>query len=288
MTIEDVAQNLKMHWNTIKDIEKRCLQRRYKHIDLSGLERIAIDEFAIRKGHIYQTVVMDLDKGRIIYVAKGRTLDCLNGFWSMLKRHGIKLKAVAMDMWPAYIGSVIENSPETKIVFDKFHIIKKMNEAIDNTRRSLYAMETELNKQHVFKGLRWLLLMKNDNLNETGKEKLQRALNMNQPLAEAYYLKEELGMLWEQATEDDANKFIDNWCDAAFSTGITHLRKFANMLKAHRSGILNWFNHPISTGPLEGINNKIKVLKRKAYGYRDMEFFNLKILNLHHSRYALL
>ena len=101
-------------------------------------------------------------------IIKGRTLDCLNGFWSMLKRHGIKLKAVAMDMWPAYIGSVIENSPETKIVFDKFHIIKKMNEAIDNTRRSLYAMETELNKQHVFKGLRWLLLMKNDNLNETG------------------------------------------------------------------------------------------------------------------------
>jgi len=288
MTIEDVAQNLNMHWNTIKEIEKRSLQKRFKHIDLIGLERIAIDEFALRKGHVYETVIMDLDKSRIIYVAQGRSIDCLNGFWAMLKRQGITLKAVAMDMWPAYISSVLENSPGTRIVFDKFHIIKKMNEAIDETRRALYAMETELNKQKVFKGLRWLLLMKNDNLKESGKEHLERALQMNQPLAEAYYLKEELGTLWEQFNENDANKFLDNWCDAAYSTGITHMRKFANMLKAHRSGILNWFKHPISTGPLEGMNNKIKVLKRKAYGYRDIEFFNLKILNLHNSRYALL
>lgn len=288
MTIEDVSRNLRMHWNTIKDIEKRCLKRRYKYIDLTGLEAIAIDEFAVKKGHVYQTVVMDLAKGRIIYVAQGRAKDCLNDFWKMLKRQNITLKAAAMDMWPAYIGSVIENSPSTKIVFDRFHIAKKMNEAIDNTRRSLYAMETETNKKKVYKGLRWLLLMKESSISESGKERLQKALLMNQPLAEAYYLKEELSMLWEQIDAEAAEKFINNWCEAAYSTGVTHLKKFANTLKSHRTGILNWFKYPISTGPLEGMNNKIKVLKRKAYGYRDIEFFNLKILDLHRTRYALL
>jgi transposase len=286
MTIEDVAKNLCMHWNTVKVIEKERLRRKYKRIDLSEVTKIAIDEFAVRKGHDYQTVVMDLSRGRIIYVGEGRSSECLDKFWKMLEQQNVQLSAIAMDMWPAYINSAMNNAPGVPIVFDKFHIVKKLNEAIDDTRKALYAMETDLNKKKLIKGLRWLLLKRNYNLNESGKERLNRALETNMPLAEVYYLKEEINQLWEQPDEKEAMAFINLWCKSAEATGLTTLRKFSAMLKSHCSGILNWFKHPISTGPLEGMNNKIKVLKRKAYGYRDMEFFNLKILDLHRSRYA--
>lgn len=288
MTIEDVANNVKMHWNTVKDIEKEGLQRRYKNIDLSNVKKIAIDEFAVRKGHDYQTVIMDLETGKIVYVAEGRAGDCLDRFWRKVRKQNVTLTAIAMDMWPAYINSVMEHVPGVPIIFDKFHIIKKLNEAIDDTRKALYAMETDLHKRKLIKGLRWLLLKKGYNLKDTGKKRLQEALKVNLPLAESYYLKEEINLLWEQKNQDKALEFLELWCESAEATGIKPLKKFSATLKAHRSGILNWFKHPISTSPLEGVNNKIKVLKRKAYGYRDMEFFNLKILDLHRSRYALL
>lgn len=288
MTIEDVSKNLGLHWNTVKEIEKESLRKRYKRIDLSKVTQIAIDEFAVSKGHKYQTVVMDLSRGRIIYVGEGRTCESLDNFWKMMKHRNVRLTAIAMDMWPAYINSVMKNAPGIPIIFDKFHIVKKLNEAIDETRKALYKDETDLNKKKIIKGLRWLLLKRNSNLSESARERLNQALEINKPLAEAYYLKEELNQLWEQPNEIKAMDFMNLWCRSAEATGVTPLRKFSAMLKSHRTGILNWFKHPISTGPLEGMNNKIKVLKRKAYGYRDMEFFNLKILDLHRARYAFL
>lgn len=287
MTIKDVACNLGLHWNTVKDLEKQKLSRKYKKIDLEGLKYIAIDEFALKKGHVYQTVVMDLQRGRIIYVAKNREKNSLDNFWKMVDKDNVKIEAVAMDMWPAFISSTIENCPGASIVFDRFHVVKKMNEAIDQTRRLIFNEETDINKRKIMKGTRWLLLMKGINVNEPGKKRLQNALEVNEPLAAAYYLKEELDLLWRETNQVQAEDFLNRWCDQVMATGIEPLKKFVAMLKAHRSGILNWFVHRISTGPLEGMNNKIKVLKRKAYGYRDVEYFNLKILDLHNTRYAL-
>lgn len=290
MTIQDVAMNLKMSWNTIKEIHKKYLKRKYSKPSLKGIRLIAIDEFAVQKGHKYMTVVYDIERSRAVYVAKGRESEALKKFWKRLKQAGSDLKAVAMDMWPAYILSVLESNLKVSIVFDKFHIIRKMNDVLDETRRSLYRWETILNKRNVMKGIRWLLLKRENNLEESRNEKqrLEEALKLNQPLAQAYYLKEELGQLWQMKDEKTAEEFLTQWIERARSTKIQPLIKFCNMLMSHRTGILNWYKYRINTGCLEGFNNKIKVLKRKAYGYRDEEFFKLKIYSLHRARYVLL
>lgn len=288
MTIEDISHNLGMSWNTVKDIEKTYLKRHFSRPDLTGVRYIAIDEFAVSKGHEYMTVIMDLDSKRVLYVGKGRSQESLQKFWKRVKKNNVLIQAVAMDMWPAYISSVTNNCPGADIVFDHFHIVKMLNKKLDEIRRDLYRDEKEYNKRDVLKGTRWLLLKNNDNLTDRAKERLEDALEVNKPLASAYYLKEELKLLWAQVSLDKALDFLESWVAKARETGLFKLREFANTLMAHRSGIINWYKHYISTGPLEGLNNKIKVLKRKAYGYRDMEFFKLKIYALHRSRYELL
>ena len=191
-------------------------------------------------------------------------------------------------MWPAYIKSVLDNAPETDIIFDRFHIVKMLNKAIDELRRDIYRDETDLNKRTLMKGTRWLILLNPDKLTDKTKSKLDAALAVNKPLAVAYYLKEELRLLWSQKNISEALSFLEQWVKKAVESGIKKLIAFANTLISHRTGIINWYKHRISTGPLEGFNNKIKVLKRKAYGYRDFEFFILKIYALHSTRYALL
>lgn len=288
MTIEDVAYNVKMNWNTIKNIEKQYLKEHYSKPSLHELSRIAIDEFAVLKGHAYMTVVLDVDSGRVLFVGKDRSKESLDEFWRRVKRSGAKIKAVAIDMWPAYIGSVMENCPDADIVFDHFHIIKILNQKLDEIRRDIFRDETLYNKRSLIKGTRWLLLKNQDNLSETVSARLNEALAVNQPLAIAYYLKEELRLLWDQNSIEQAWYFLKSWVKKAYASGLVKLREFANTLMSHYTGILNWYKHRISTGKLEGFNNKIKVLKRKAYGYRDFDFFILKIHALHLSRYELL
>jgi transposase len=290
MTVQDVSDLFRISWGTIKNIDKEYLQKHYSKPVLKDVETIAIDEFAVQKGHKYQTVVYDLKAGRVIYVGQGRAEESLDKFWKRLSHSGANIKAVAMDMWVPYINAVLTHLPNAKIVFDRFHIFKLMNTAMDEIRRALYHDEAFLNNRKVIKGIRWLLLKKAENLNDEKDERahLEQALEINKPLAEAYYLKEELSQLWLQTTRKKAEKFLNSWTKRAWATTIVELRKFAKTLLAHRSGILNWFDYRISTGPLEGFNNKIKVLKRKAYGYRDMEYFALKIYALHENRYGLL
>ena len=288
MTIEDVSYNIGMSWNTIKNIEKKHLQTHYSNPDLSNLQRIGIDEFSVAKSHTYMTVVMDLDQSKVIYVGEGRSSESLDKFWTKLRSKNIKPKAIAMDMWPAYIKSVLDNAPEADIIFDRFHIVKMLNKAIDELRRDIYRDETNLNKRTLMKGTRWLILLNPEKLTDKTKSKLNAALAVNRPLAAAYYLKEELRLLWSQKNLLEALSFLEQWVKKAVESGIKKLIAFANTLMAHRTGIISWYKHRISTGPLEGFNNKIKVLKRKAYGYRDFEFFILKIYALHSTRYALL
>jgi transposase len=142
----------------------------------------------------------------------------------------------------------------------------------------------------MIKGTRWLLLKNNDNLNESKNEfdRLEAALSVNKPLATAYYLKEELRLLWLQDSMISCEKFIGQWLAKAIASGIKELQKFANTLLKHRFGIFNWYKFKISSGPLEGLNNKIKVMKRKAYGFRDIEFFKLKIYDIHNAKHQLI
>ena len=209
-------------------------------------------------------------------------------FWRRLKSSKAQVDAVAMDMSPSYISAVSANLPKAEIVFDHFHIIKMFNDKLAEFRRDLQREANE-SDQEVLKGTRWLLLKNPENLNEARNEKqrLEKALNLNKPLATAYYMKEDLRQLWEQEDKLHAEIFLDDWIARAEISEIKILIKFSQTLNNHRNGILAYYDYPISTGPLEGTNNKIKTLEKQAYGFRDMEFFKLKIYALHETKYAL-
>lgn len=294
MTIEDVSLYTGINWHAIKQMDKQYLNRKYRRINLSKVKYIAIDEIAVSKGHRYMTVVMDLETRRAIFVKEGKDGKCLKKFWQLIKRQGVRLKAVAIDMSPAYIKAVSDHVGFDKIVFDWFHIKKKVNFELDELRRDLYQEESRLGNRQVIKGARWLLLKNSENLNEEKdeKQKLESVLKMNKPLATMYYMKEELTTLWSTGGKVQTENYLQNWVSRALNSGIKHLVKIGKMIGGFRSAILRWFdfNINLSTGPLEGFNNKIKVLKRKAYGFRDLQYFILKILDLHNYRltYALL
>lgn len=289
MTIKDVARHLGISWDVIKEIQKADLKQRFGKPKLKRLQQIAIDEISIGKGYRYLTLVLDLKSGAVVYVGQGKGGDALKGFWARLGRRRTKIEAVAIDMSPAYIEAVLTHLPQATLVFDRFHVIKLYNEKLSDLRRALYhQLEDGLEKQ-VLKGVRWLLLKRPENLEPARREpeRLQEALRLNAPLATAYYLKEELSEIWEQENQETAQALLMDWITFAESTGIRMLHDFAKTLRLHAWGILAYYDYPISTGPLEGTNNKIKTMKRQAYGFRDQEFFRLKILGIHESKYAL-
>ncbi|MDD3620404.1 MAG: ISL3 family transposase [Desulfobulbaceae bacterium] len=288
MTIRDVARHLGISWDMVKDIQKRYLSKQYSQPRLRDLKLIAIDEISIGRGHRYLTVVLDLSSGAVVFVGDGKGADALIPFWKKLKCSKAQIDAVAMDMSPSYISAVSTNLPKAAIVFDHFHIIKMFNDKLAELRRELQREAEDADKQ-VLKGTRWLLLKNPENLraDRNERERLDAALKLNKPLATAYYLKEDLRQLWLQKDQEKAAVFLDDWIAQARSAGIKMLDNFADTLESHRAGILAYYEYPISTGPLEGTNNKIKTLQKQAYGFRDMEFFKLKIYALHETKYAL-
>jgi len=289
MTIQDVAQHLGVSWDVIKDIQKRYLQRRFSRPKLGKLKQIAIDEINVGKGHRYLTVVLDLSSGAVVFVGDGKGANALDPFWKKIRCAKARIKAVAIDMSPAYISAVMSNLPNAKIVFDHFHVIKLFNDKLSDLRRDLYHEVKDILQKQVLKGTRWLLLKNPENLNTDREEprRLEEALELNQPLATAYYMKEDLRQLWHQANKQKAEAFLEGWIARARSSDILMLKRFANTLAAHKSGLLAYYDYPISTGPLEGTNNKIKTMQKQAYGFRDIEFFKLKIKALHLTKYAL-
>jgi transposase len=288
MTIQDVARHLGIGWDMVKDIQKDDLRKRFARPKLRNLRQLAVDEIAIAKGHRYVTVVLDLETGAVVFVGNGKGADALKPFWRRLRGSRAVIEAVAMDMSPAYHDAVSRHLPDAVIVYDHFHVIKLFNEKLSNLRRWLYHRVNDKQKK-VLKGVRWLLLKIAENLEPERNEKarLKEALRLNRPLALAYYMKEDLRRFWEQPGKRYATLFLDGWIRRAKASGVSMLKKMAQTLASHRDGLLAYYDYPISTGPLEGTNNKIKTMKRQAYGFRDHEFFKLKILAIHEAKYAL-
>lgn len=289
MTIKDVARHLQASWDTIKEIQAANLWRRFGKPKLSKLREIAIDEIAIGKGHHYLTVVLDLCSGAVVFVGDGKGVEALTPFWKRLGRARGKVRAVATDMSKAYIRAVRENLPKAVHVFDHFHVVKLFNDKLSAFRRLLYHEASSNEERAILKGTRWLLLKNPENLEEDRNEveRLQEALKLNEPLAVAYYLKEDLRQIWWQPDKSTARRVLRDWIARARASGIRMLMQFANTLEEHSEGILNYYDYQISTGPLEGTNTKIQLMKRQAYGYRDVEFFKLKILGIHETKRAL-
>jgi transposase len=297
MTIQAVAEHLQVGWDAIKDLFKRHLKIRFGKPKLKQLKHLAIDEISIGHGHRYLTVVLDLIGGAVVFIGKGKDANALKPFWIRLRKAHAQIQAVSTDMSPAYILAVFEHLPKAIHVFDHFHVVKLFNDRLSGFRRELQReAEGPLGKK-VLKGTRWLILKNPENLSEekgkgpnanrTERERLDEALLLNQPLATAYYMKEEFRQFWKQESLAAATRFLDDWCRRADASKLSVLIKMASTFVTHRKGLLNYHRHPISTGPLEGLNNKIKTLQRQAYGYRDREFFELRIYAIHLAKYAL-
>lgn len=288
-TIDDVAKHLGVSWGFVRQIQEHYLRQSVGQTDLAALRRLAIDELAIGKGHSYVTVVLDLDSGAAVYVGEGKGADAVTPFLHRLREAGTQLEAVACDMGRAYHLAVRLVFPEVRIVLDHFHVVKLMNEKLSELRRSLYNQEHHVLRKNVLKGTRWLLLKLPEHLDPDKGEpqRLAEALALNEPLAIGYYLKEDLSQFWHQDDADQAARFLDDWIARAEATRLWPMRGMATTLRRHRQELLNYYHVRISTGPLEGFNNKAQTMKRQAYGYRNREFYKLKLMTLHLKKYAL-
>jgi transposase len=289
MTIQDVAQHLGVGWDTIKDLQARHLRRHFGKPKLRGLQEIAIDEVAVGKGHRYLTLVLNLRSGAVVYVGEGKGVESLRAFWPRLRRARARIRAVATDMGRPYILAVRQHLPRAVHVFDHFHVVKLFNDKLSAFRRQLYHELTDAGQRRLLKGTRWLLLKNPENLDSAHNEqqRLQQALALNTPLTTAYYLKEDLRQIWQQPDKATARRVLRDWIGRARASGIRMLAQLAATLSEHRRGILAYYDYRISTGPLEGTNTKIQLMKRQAYGFRDQEFFKLKILAIHETKHAL-
>ncbi len=285
-TIKDVAAYLHVGWDMIKKIHKSKLHRLYKKMPIHKVKHLGIDEFSLRKGHNYMTIFIDLATGRILHAVEGRSKYDIEAFLKILAKKAKKLKAVAMDMSRSYSSAVAEHVPEADIVFDRYHIMAIINKAIDTCRRE-QQKSLENTDPKVLKGCRFLLLRNYDTLPREFQTKLDALLEVNKPLFIIHSMKEQLRLLWCQGNRQQALNYLNQWCVDAYMSGIEPLIQVALTLTRKREGVLNYFPHQITNGSVEGTVNKIKTLKRQAYGFRDMEYFKLRLYHLHRQGYSL-
>ena len=292
MTIQDVAELTGLNWDTVKDIDKGYLKDKYQAVSLKDVRYIAIDEVYLGRKRKYITIVMDLKSGRVIHIGRGKGKDALKALWKRLRRCNANILAVATDMASGYMAAVTEHLPKADLVLDHFHLVKWFNDKLSLLRRQMYHEADVLGKD-VLKGGRYLLLKAPENLKtnpdktKDERARLQAALEFNQPLATAYYMKERLRLLFNCQSIEDARRELVAWIQEAQASKITILKAAARKLIAWKPFILNWYKHRISTGKLEVMNRKIGMLQRRACGYRDDEYLKLRILHLHKSTYSL-
>jgi transposase len=277
MTVQDVADHLALNPKTVKAIDKSFLEKSFAQTDGRDLRVLAMDEIALRKGHNYMTVVMDYFSGRIVWMGENRNKETLDAFFAELtakQKQGIK--AVAIDMWEPFINRIKHHCPNARIVFDFFHVVQAFGKVIDEVRRSEYLKATDQEKE-VLKGSRYLLLKNEENLTDDQQDRLEQVLSLNEILSILYVLRAQLKMVYYYSDRRRVKKTLDDWCRMAETIDHPAVRRFIRRLRFFEYGILNHADYPIGTSRLEGANNKIKVIKRKAYGFHDSEYFALKV-----------
>ena len=285
MTLADVAGWLSLSWDTVRTVVQRRLEKDYRRIGYRKVRAIAIDELYLGRARKYVTLVIDLQSGRIIWVEQGRGSQALREFWRRFKLSGARLKAVAMDMSGAYAASVRAHAPHAMMTFDRFHVIKLMNERLDDLRRELARETHDHNAKEAIKGLRWLLLHRRDNLEKDAARRLERSLALNEPLQCAYLLKEELAELWEQKDGREAWGLLREWCAKAKASSIRQLQAMAQTLLRHAKGVLSYYKTGLTSAKMEGINRKIRGLLASAFGFRDHDFLKLRLYALHEAKF---
>lgn len=279
MTVYDAAELVKLSWHTVKNIDKKHINKLTVGLAQANPLRIGVDEVAYQKGHNYLTIVRDIDLGKVIWVGFSRTKETLDSFFRELgpiKSRAIQVAVV--DMWDPYIASVKEHT-DADIVFDKFHISKKVNEALDSVRKQEFA-QADPEERKEMKHKRFLILARNKNIEEEKREELDTLLKQNETLSKAYLLKEQVLNILDETELEIALKRLKKWMHNVTKSGIIAYDKVVNTLQHYLYGVLNYFKHHLTNAASEAINNKINVIKRRAYGFRDLEYFKLKIIQL--------
>ncbi len=280
LPVKHVAEYFDLHWETVKSIDKAHLEATLPTPDLSKLELIALDDFAIRKGHRFATLIVEPTRKEVLWVGQGRGLEELRPFFEQMGPEGrARLRAAVMDMWEPYEQAVRQHCPHAEIVYDLFHVASKYGrEVIDRVRvDEANRLRADQPARQVVKSARWLLLRNAENITPTDRIKLKELLDANRALTIVYVLKDDLKHLWDFTYEGAAKRFWQQWYRRARRSSIEPLKKFASALKEKLHGVLAHCRWPLHTSLLEGINNKIKVIKRMAYGFRDQDYFFLKI-----------
>ncbi len=285
-TLLSVALFLGLQWRTVKNIDKANLSKRAKQFSFKKLRYISIDEISIKKGHKYMTIFTDISTGQIIHAVTGRSEEALRPFLKLLLKKAKRLRGIGIDMSAAYSSSITQHLPHVEIIFDRFHVTKLLNDSIDKIRRAEYEKCQNEGKK-VLKGQRFLLLRNFVDLDDGQKSSLQHLLEVNQSLAIAHSMKEQFRLFWSLETKAEGARFLSWWIIQALESDVIQLARTAKTLLHHYKGLLSYFEHRIDNGKAEGINNKIKVLKRQAYGYQDEEYFKLKLYHLHRKEYQL-
>ena len=281
LPIKHVAQHYQLGWQAVKEIDKAWLTHTLRPVDFAGVRVLVMDEFAIQKGHRYATVVADAQTKRVLWVGRGRSRDEVRPFFGLLGQQQCgQIKAVAIDMNTAYELEIRAHCRNARIVYDLFHVVAKYGrEVIDRVRvDEANRLRNDKPARKVVKGSRWLLLRNRENIRrEEDLVRLDELLEANKALATVYVLKDDLKHLWSYRHAGWARKFWDQWYHRAITSKIEPLISFANKLRGYLHGILAHCRWQLHTSLIEGINNKIKVIKRMAYGFRDDEYFFMKI-----------
>jgi len=280
-TIKDIALELKLDWDTVKTLEKQYMRAQLAKAGTPGPKAIGIDEISIRKGHTYRIVVSDLIRRRPIWFGgEDRSEASMAMFFDALgKKKSAGIRLAVMDMWKPFRNATKAHAPQAAILFDKFHIMAHLGKALDTVRKSEYARLTG-EKRRFIKGQKYTLLSHRENLDMDGKRALKTLLAANKRLNTAYLLKECFGQLWDYKHEGWARRFFDNWRASLKWQRLKPFEKFAEMIDRHWDGIAAYCKpeNKVSLGFVEGLNNKIRVIQRRAYGLRDEEYLRLKIL----------
>ena len=280
-TISDVARELHLDWRAIKELDKQYMREQLRRIGTPGPKAIGIDEISIRKGHTYRIVVSDLIRRRPIWFGgEDRSEASMAMFYDWLgDKKSRSVRLAVMDMWKPFRNATLARAPQAAILFDKFHIIRHLGEALDKVRKAEYARLSG-NDRRFIKGQKYTLLSNRENLTLEGRQSLKTLLAANKRLNTAYLLKESFGQLWSYEREGWARRFFENWRASLKWQRLEPYEKFAEMIDRHWDGIAAYCKpeNKVSLGFVEGLNNKIRVIQRRAYGLRDQEYLRLKIL----------
>ena len=286
LSVTAVADHLDLDPKTIQAIDKTALEAEFGKTSYAGLRRLAIDEIAVKKGRSYMTVVLDYDTGRVVWMGAGRQIATLDDFFRKMPptvRRAIA--AVAIDMWEPYIQCVKRWCKGADIVFDLFHVVKAFNRVIDDIRNQEFRRADAAGRE-TLKGSKYLFLKNWGNLRYEQRVQLDDILAMNARLNTVYWLKDLLAHLWSYQRVGWARATLTQWCDVARQDGHPALARFARSLERYQEGILNHCKHPMHTSRIEGVNNRIKVIKRIAYGFHDLEYFALKVKQAFPGRFS--